>query len=371
MKDLVFCKSKAYTLGVELEFQLVDRHTLNLVPKVQPILDSLVPEGSSRIAPEFLQSIIEIQTGICDCVYDVAADLSRSIQVVEDVADKVGCILYSASLHPFAEPGEQRLSDGERYKRIMEELQYVGRQFISQGLHVHVGVGDGDTALRVCDILQNYLPILLALSTSSPFFRGEDTGFYSYRSKLFEALPLAGFFGFMGSWQGYVDEVEFLQKRQVIQQVNDLWWDVRPSPGFGTVEVRICDLPSRFSEILGLTAVIQAFVACIAESEIRHAPVSLQLLRSNKWQAVRHGLDGRFSDAFGILGRQTQSLRHAAIDLLNLIQPFVERFQTMDNVEVMRDVLQRGTSTDQQRALVAQGKTYKEMITRLRNDYWL
>ena len=371
MKDLVFSKSKSYTLGVELEFQLVDRNSLNLVPRVKQILDNLAPDGSNRIAPEFLQSIIEIQTGICDCVYDVAADLSRSIQVVEDVADRVGCILYSASLHPFAEPAEQKLSDGARYKRIMDELQYVGRQFISQGLHVHVGVGDGDTAIRVCDILQNYLPILLALSTSSPFFRGEDTGFYSYRSKLFESLPLAGFFGFMGSWQGYVDEVVFLQERQVIQQVNDLWWDVRPSPGFGTVEVRVCDLPSRFCEILGLTAVIQALVAYIAESGIRHAPVSLQLLRSNKWQSVRHGLAGRFTDPFGILGRQTQSLHGAALDLFDLIQPFVERFQTMDNIDVMRDVLQHGTSTDLQRALVAEGKTYKEMITRLRNDYWL
>jgi len=371
MEDLVFSKSKAYTLGVELEFQLVDRNTLNLVPKVKPILDNLVPGGSNRIAPEFLQSIIEIQTGVCDCVHDVSADLSRSIQVVEDVADGENCILYSASLHPFAEPGEQKLSDGARYKRIMDELQYVGRQFISQGLHVHVGIGDGDTAIRVCDIIQSYLPILLALSTSSPYFRGEDTGFHSYRSKLFESLPLAGIFGFMGSWQGYVDEVAFLQERQVIQQVNDLWWDVRPSPGFGTVEIRICDLPSRFSEILGLTAVIQALVAYIVESDITHEPVSLQLLRSNKWQAVRHGLEGRFNDAFGLLGQQTQSLRLAAKDLFVLIQPFVQRFQTMDNVKAMRDVLQHGTSADQQRALVAQGKTYMEMITRLRNDYWL
>ncbi len=371
MDDLVFARSKAYTLGVELEFQLVDRDTLNLVPKVKPILDNLVPDGSDRISPEFLQSIIEIQTGVCDCVYDVSADLSRSIQLVEDVADSQNCILYSASLHPFAEPAEQKLSDGARYKRIMDELQYVGRQFISQGLHVHVGVSDPDTAVRVCDTIQCYLPVLLALSSSSPYFRGEDTGFHSYRSKLFESLPLAGIFGFMGSWQGYVDEVAFLRERQVIQQVNDLWWDVRPSIGFGTVEVRICDLPSRFSEILGLTAVIQALVALIVETKPTHKPVSLQLLRSNKWQAVRHGLEGRFNDAFGLLGQQTQSLRLAAKDLFILIQPFVERFQTMDYVQALQEVLLHGTSADQQRSLLAQSKSYEEMITRLRNDYWL
>ena len=187
--------------------------------------------------------------------------------------------------------------------------------------------------------MQAYLPILLALSTSSPYFRGEDTGFHSYRTKLFESLPLAGIAGFSGSWQGFVDEVAFLQKCQVIKQLKDLWWDVRPSPLFGTVEVRICDLPSRFSEILGLTAVIQALVAYIVENEITPFPVSLQLLRSNKWQAARHGLEGRFNDAYGLLEHSNQSLRQAAEELFELVNPFVERFQTMENVQVMRDVL--------------------------------
>jgi carboxylate-amine ligase len=164
--------------------------------------------------------------------------------------------------------------------------------------------------------------------------------------------------------------VEFLRQRQVIEQVNDLWWDVRPSPGYGTVEIRICDLPSRFSETLGLTAIIQALVAFIAETPTPYSPVSLQLLRSNKWQAVRHGLDGRFNDAFGLLNRQTQTLRQAAENLLGLIQPFIHRFQTSDQVDVIREVLQYGTSTDRQRALIARGMTFKEMITRLRDDYW-
>ncbi len=371
MEDLVFSSSKAYTLGVELEFQLVDQTTLDLVPRVQAILDNLAPGGSKRIAPEFLQSIIEVQTGVCDCVTEVAADLGRTIQIVEDVADTQGCFLYSASLHPFAEPADQQLSAGRRYRRIMDELQYVGRQFISQGLHVHVGIGDADQAMRVCTILQVYLPILLALSCSSPFFRGEDTGFCSYRTKLFEALPLAGIAGFMGTWQDYVDEVNFLREREVIKQVNDLWWDVRPSPGFGTVEVRICDLPSRFSEILGLTALIQALVALIAESDIPAKPVSLQLLRCNKWQAARHGLAGRFNDGYDLLATPTQPLHEAARQLFALIRPFGERFQTVENIQVMEEVLRSGTSCDHQRDLVARGCSFTEMITRLRDDYWM
>ena len=367
----IFNTSKPYTLGVELEFQLVDSNSLNLVPRVHSILDNLVPEGSDRIVPEFLKSIIEIQTGVCASVSDVATDLSRTIQLVEDVADLEACILYSASLHPFAEPDEQEVSNGERYKRIMEELQLVGRQFISQGLHVHVGIEDANNAIRVCDVIQAYLPILLAISSSSPFFRGQDTGFHSYRTKLFEALPLAGIAGFLGSWQGYVDEVDFLRQRGIINQLKDLWWDVRPSPGFGTVEVRVCDLPSRFSEILGLAGVIQALAAYIVETEMTPFPVSLQLLRSNKWQAARHGINGSFNDAYGLFSRPTLTMRQAAEELFKMVQPFAERFHAMEYIQELYTVIEHGSSADRQRALVAQGKTYKEMITQLRNDYWI
>lgn len=370
MKNIVFSKSKMYTLGVELEFQLCDQTSLNLVPRANEILTHFSKGQNERIALEFLQSIIEIQTGVCECVSEVASDLSRTIQLVEDVAGKEQCILYSASLHPFAEPTQQEVSPGKRYKRIMEELQLVGRQFISQGLHVHVGVGDGDTAIRLCDVFQAYLPILLSLSTSSPYFCGLDTGFCSYRTKLFEALPLAGIAGFLGSWQNYVDEVSYLHRLHIIEKINDLWWDVRPSPGFGTVEIRICDIPSRFIEILGLTAVIQAFAAYIIDSSFPAKPLDLQLLRSNKWQAARHGLHGRFNDTYGILGQEMLSFKSAATSLLTLIKPYAARFKTLDYLQVMHDVVRNNTSCERQRSLIKQGITFEEMISRLRDDYW-
>ena len=169
MKQLVFSNSNMFTLGVELEFQLVDQSSLDLVPCAHAILKRYSRNNDRHISLEFLQSIIEIQTGVCENVLEVATDLAKTIQIVEDIADKEHCFLYSASLHPFAEPTVQEVSSNARYKRIMDELQLVGRQFISQGLHVHVGVGHGDTAIRVCDIIQAYLPVLLAMSTSSPF----------------------------------------------------------------------------------------------------------------------------------------------------------------------------------------------------------
>ena len=368
----VFTGSRAYTLGVELEFQLVDRSTLDLVPRVNSLLEDLVPEGSDRLVPEFLQSIIELQTGVCENVDDVADDLSRLIHLVEDVAMREDCYLYSTSLHPFADPSAQVLSKGERYQRIMDELQQVGRQFITQGMHVHVGMPDGDTAIRVCDMIQPYLPIFLALSSSSPFFRGQDTGFQSYRTKLFELLPLAGIFGYLGDWQGYVEEVTDLHAHQAIERLKDLWWDARPSPGFGTVEIRICDLPCRFHHILGLTAAIQALVAFLAEANRPSQSVSLQLLKYNKWQAARHGLDGRFVDVCGLLGGADLTLRQAADKLFHLLRPVTDRFHTAGYILELCKILEQGTGADRQRRL-AQGekKKFKEMIASLRNDYWL
>jgi carboxylate-amine ligase len=367
-----FNKSRAYTLGVELEFQLVNCHTLNLVPRVNALLDNLVPEGSDRIVPEFLQSIIELQTGVCESVGDVADDLSQLIHLVEDVALEEDCYLYSTSLHPFADPAAQLLSKGERYQRIMNELQQVGRQFIAQGMHVHVGMPDGDTAIKVCDTMQPYLPLLLALSSSSPFFCGQDTGFQSYRTKLFEALPLAGIAGYLGTWQGYSEEVTSLHAHQAIKGLKDLWWDIRPSPDLGTVEIRICDLPCRFYSMLGLTAIIQALAAYLAERDAPSQPVSLQLLKYNKWQAARHGLAGRFVDSCGLLGGADLTLEQAAGKLFTLLHPLTERLHTTAYVQELCKIVEQGTGADQQRQL-AQGekKKFKEMMTSLRDEYWL
>ena len=156
-----------------------------------------------------------------------------------------------------------------------------------------------------------------------------------------------------------------------INTIREIWWDIRPHHNFGTVEIRICDMPARFSEALGITAVIQALVAYIAEKKFSSSRVSLQLLRSNKWQAARHGLDGRFNDALGILSKQTQTLRHAALELFSLLEPLTKRFQTQKYIDPLRNLVERGTGAEFQRSLVSQGKSYQEMIHCLRNDYWL
>ena len=369
MQEVVFAESRPYTLGVELEFQIIDRQTLDLVPRAPALLSKVPPLIADRVTPEFIRSIIEVRTGVCASVREVNDDLRRSITLLEKIAADHDCLLYSASLHPFAEPADQVLSEGERYARILEELQYVGRQFISQGLHVHVGIPDRNAAIAVCDVFQVYLPLLLGMSCSSPYFRGEDTGLCSYRTKLFEALPLAGIAGFLGSWQAYIDEFDLLSRAGIIREAKDLWWDIRPSPAFGTVEIRICDIPLLFVEVLGLTSIIQAFAAAIVEGIVVPRPVSPQLLGANKWQAARHGLAGGFCDPLGLLPTAGQPIGMAVHELLTLLQPFFDRFDSQ-GLGAIRALLAGGTSAEKQRRLVQAHGSFSTMITMLQDLYW-
>ena len=299
--NIVFSPSLHYTLGVEIEFQIVDQTSYALVP-LAPKLKSLAPELlKSRISKELINAILEIQTGICSTVTVVENDLLRTCSLAEELAEDNGCLLYAASLHPFARADEQEKSDDSRYQKILSELQYIGRRFISQGLHVHVGVPDGNAAVRVCNVIQGYLPVFLALSTSSPYFQGEDTGLMSYRTKLFEVLPLSGGYEFIRDWNHFAEEVETLIGYGIIGGIKDLWWDARPSPQFGTVEVRVCDLPTRFRDILAIVSLIQAVVAWIVEEDVGSVRLNPYILRANKWQSLRYGLHGRFVDPAALL----------------------------------------------------------------------
>lgn len=252
----------------------------------------------------------------------------------------------------------------------MEELQIVGRRFISQGFHVHVGMVDGDTAIKVCDRIQPYLPLFIALSASSPFFQGTDTGLMSYRTKLFEALPLAGIYQEIGSWQKFVDDLLQWQEAGVVNSIKDLWWDARPHPGFGTIEIRACDLPTQFNDILGLTAFVQCFVASLAESKRCVTFCSPQLLRSNKWQAVRYGLDGTFFDPLGFLGGGKMSMRQAIQRLLDTVQPFVQHFGVHRYIEMLNRILKDGPGADCQRNVYKETGDLKKVVMKLHDTFW-
>lgn len=366
MNPIVFRTSRPLTIGVELEFQVLDRHTLNLAPRAPDILETVPPELSERIKPEFIRSMIEVNTVVCDSMADAEANLADLCRQAQKLASQCGCLLYAASLHPFALSQEQLLSENPRYHHIMNDLQLVGRRFISQGLHVHIGLPDGETAIRVCDSIRTYLPILLAITTSSPFYEGVDTGLKSYRAKLFEALPHAGMPDSFGNWHNFQRLATLLYQTGIIREIRDLWWDVRPHPDFGTIEIRICDLPSHFDEIVAVAALIQALVSQLTEGGATRQ-TNMQVLRHNKWQAARYGLDGRFVDLDTM---DSMSLKETAEKLLDRVAPSMQNLGSGAHLVNLYNILERGTSADRQRQIYEEDSSQTAIIEKLQKEFW-
>jgi carboxylate-amine ligase len=361
-----FKTSKPFSLGVEIELQILDRKTLNLVPKAPAILDMVPDVLKERIKPEFIRSMIEVNTEVCSNMDQVRDNLQQLILKAEELAAENDCSLFAASLHPFARYSVQELSSHPRYIRIMDDLQLVGRRFITQGLHVHIGMSDHEAAIRVCDSVRLFLPILLALTCSSPYYEGVDTGLQSYRAKLFEALPLAGMPDQLESWDKYLEMVRLLTNTGIITSVRDLWWDVRPHPDFGTIEIRICDLPSTFSEILAIVALIQGLVAEVTESD-KHLNPNMQVLKSNKWQAARYGMTGTF--VYPLLQKKI-SMREAAGEVFAKVTPAMKKLATDHYLPGLQQILQAGTSAELQRKIYEERQDFSAIIKELQPKFW-
>ena len=365
-----FRSSSSHTLGVEIEFQILDNRDLNLVPFAPLLLEQAPKILRPRLSLEFIKSILEIQTGICTNLRDVENDLLQTCALAEELAIGNNFLLYAASLHPFARAAEQELSENERYEKIMEELQIIGRRFISQGLHVHIGMPDGETSVRVCNLIQAFLPLFLTLSCSSPFYQGKDTGLLSYRTKLFEVLPLAGIFEYMNDWQHFIGEIERLRKYGVINGFRDLWWDARPNPEFGTIEIRVCDLPVKFTSILALVALIQSSVAWLVEDGGSSFPLNPYLLKANKWQAARYGLEGRFIDPSGYLGEHPMQFRLAAMILKRRVASYASKIGCESYLDNLDSIISGGTGADHMRRIYHSSDDFKQVVRDVQKEFW-
>lgn len=367
--QLSFSESDLFTLGVELEFQIIDQETMALRSQAAEMFQSAPSILAPRLSQEFLRSILEVQTGICFSLRDVENDLLQTCAYAEELAAEQRCLLYSGSLHPFSHPKDQELTDNERYEIIMEEMQQVGRDFMAQGLHVHVGVGSGDRAISVCNGLQIYLPLLLALSGSSPFFKGVDTGFSSYRTKLFEVFPLAGMYEYSPDWCNFLNRIRFLQQCKIIGGIRDLWWDVRPNPDFGTVEVRICDLPVSFNGVLALTACIQALVATLILEKTESHKLNRQVYEFNKWQAARHGLEGEYVYTSAD-SSERMPIKEALLRLVDRIQPASIRLGSESYLQRLQSILNEGNGSQKIRNLYAATGDWVQTIQTVQQEFW-
>jgi glutamate---cysteine ligase / carboxylate-amine ligase len=289
---LEFAKSDPYTLGVEVELQVVDKQSMELIPKAPELINRW--SGPPRVQPEIFQSMLEISTGIAADAAAADADLRATAEKLMPLARDAGVRFISTGTHPTARYQDRILYPADRYHGLIARNQWIARRLLIFGLHVHIGMPDPETAIKVQNELLYDLGLLLAISTSSPFWQGEATGLASSRITVFEALPTGGMPALVHDWSEFCELVETLQHANAITSLKDLWWDIRPSPRYGTIEIRVCDGLATLRETAMIVALSRALAmragARVAAGTGRSFPPAWRV-RENKWRASRHGME--------------------------------------------------------------------------------
>ena len=351
-----------FTVGVEEEFQIVDPETWELRSHVSELLASSAPALGEQIKPELHQSIVEVGTRICQNVPELRTEIFRIRHELTSGAERVGLAVAAAGTHPFSDWKDQILSPGVRYDSIVEELQQLARSLLIFGLHVHVAVPDHHTAIDLMNAARYFLPHLLALSTSSPFWMGRDTGLKSYRTTIFRRFPRTGVPDHFSSWSEYENYIKLLVELHCIDDARKIWWDVRPHPTFGTLEFRVCDVTTRPQAAVMIAALIQAIVVKLHKLYTRNLGFRLYrkaLIEENKWRAARWGIDGKLID-FG--KRAEVPMRDLALELLEFVDDVVDELESRDAVEYVHTVLREGTSADRQLAVFRRTGDLKAVV---------
>lgn len=367
--QIPFSSSERASLGVEWELQLIDRESRQLTSGATEILAELTPAGAEehpKAKHELLQSTIEIITGICGTVAEAKADLAGTLAEVVEAADRRGLGLMCAGTHPITDWQTQAISPKERYQQLVEKMQWLARRLQIFGVHVHVGVRSPDKVIPMVNALSQYIPHFLALSASSPYWVGADTGLASARSKVFEGMPTAGLPYQLSGWDGFESYMETLISTQAIESVREVWWDIRPHPDFGTVELRICDGLPTLDEIGAVAAMSQ----CLVEQFDREIDRGYTLptpaswvLRENKWRAARYGLD---ADIIVDDRGTVQPVKEALRDLVEQLTPTASRLDCVDELaDVLRVVEVGGSYQRQRRVAEANGGRLEPVVDSL------
>ncbi len=354
-----------YTLGIEEEFQIVDPETGELRSHVAEILEEGRMLLGEQIKPEMIQSMVEVGTGICRDIQEARKDITNLRAGISALARKHNLAVVAASTHPFSHWQDQKIFDNERYEIIVEENQMLARSLLIFGLHVHVGLADPERVIHIMNAARYFLPHVLALSTSSPFWLGMNTGLKSYRSKVFEKFPRSGLPDHFATHAAFQTYVELLIKTGCIENGKKIYWDVRPHPFFPTIEFRICDVPTRIDDTIAITALFQAIVAKLDRLIDKNLGFRLyrrMLMQENKWRAVRYGLEGKLID----FGKQKEvPVRDLILELLDFVDDVLDDLDSRQEVEHIHTILERGTSADEQLRVYEETKDFKEVVKML------
>ena len=341
-----FGATPAYTVGVEEEFQLVDPASHKLVPAIEAMLAAREAAGlpTDSVASELSASCVEVRSPIFDTVTELAAELPTLRRRVRDLAEGCGARLAAAGSHPFSESTAQPITAKERYRKVDKEMGWTARMQAIYGLHVHVAVPDAEQAIRAVNALSRHVPLFVALSANSPFWGGLDTRLASVRVKIFNLVPRSGLPPRFRSWEDFEGYVDALVGAGSIPDFSLCWWDVRPHPRLGTVELRAPDTQTQATRTASLAALAQCLVAVADE----YPPEDPLFTEENKWRATRYGLDARLHD-FSNGGHA--SVREVARDLVKALRPVSQDLGCEAELEGVLEIAVRGTGAESQRAV--------------------
>lgn len=342
-----------FTLGIEEEFQMVDRNTGQLASHVHTILEKGAPLLGDKIKPEMLQAAVEVITDVCPNITAMRTELTNLIAEVAHLVEREGLALVSAGTHPMAYWQDQQRTRNDRYAELEEEYQDVGRSILIFALHIHVGIEDRAIAIPLMNQLRTWIPHLLALSSNSPFWLNRNSGLKSYRAVVWKRFPRSGIPDVFTSTAEFEQYVQKLVDTGCIDNGKRIWWDIRPHPFFPTIEFRVCDMPATIEDTLAIAALCQALVAKLTwmhkHNMMTHV-LSRQLIEENKWRAMRYGLD---ADIVDFVQNRCIPMRESIHDALDFVDDVVDDLGSRREMDYLRDLLEdpRGTGADRQIAI--------------------
>ncbi|HMQ01246.1 MAG TPA: carboxylate-amine ligase [Cyclobacteriaceae bacterium] len=353
---------ETFTLGVEEEYMVIDPVTRELTSHDQKIVELASHIMQDSVKAEMHQAVVEVGTGICKDVTQAYHEIRHLRKTVSDIANSLGFKIGAAGTHPFSHWSKQLITPNPRYDEIVNEMQEAARSNLIFGLHVHVGIKDKDMAIHIQNTIRYFLPHIYALSCNSPFWEGRNTGFKSFRTKVFDKFPRTGIPDFFNSWDEFKNYVNLLIKTGCIDNAKKIWWDVRVHPFYDTIEFRICDVPTRVEETIAIAAIFQALVAKLYKLRLQNMSFIVYtkaLINENKWRACRYGIDGKLID----FGKQTEvETKELIVELLDFVDDVVDELGSREAINYIRNILAQGTGADRQLAVYQQSGSLEAVV---------
>ncbi|MEA5141487.1 carboxylate-amine ligase [Arcicella rigui] len=351
-----------FTLGIEEEFQTIDPITRELRSHMSKIVDGGRITLQERVKAEMHQAVVEVGTNICHNIQEARAEVTELRRHIIELADQNNLQVAAAGTHPFSDWQDQLITPSPHYDSLIEEMRDVARGNLIFGLHVHVGIQSRNEGIQILNAVRYFLPHIYALSTNSPFWCGRNTGFKSYRSKVFDKFPRTGIPEFFASANEYDEYIALLVKTKCIDSGKKIWWDIRLHPYYDTIEFRICDIPMRVDETICLAALMQALVAKIhklMKQNLNFRPYRKVLINENKWRAARYGISGKLID----FGKQEEvPYSDLCGELLDFVDDVLDELGSRNEVAYINEILKNGTGADRQLAVFEKTNDLKSVV---------